>query len=227
MNFKKKTERFLRSRDIENLVGFMIAPEVFWAVSICSGVFFVLLFRGFGVRSFIFNGMIFLPGTAVPTILLCVSNESDNDRMLRDIRNLFEMLKIQIHSGVYMVEALENCCGEIKSKRLAKALNKLVNEIYMSRDMTESLERFGEKFSNPHIDMLVIILRQSMETGHSKNYLDSAFEQALDVERAIHIKREQAVERNVQIMQVLFMAGIIAVCIYCSIAEFKGLFEIF
>lgn len=227
MNLMMKTERFLKSHGIENFIGFMISPAVFWVISICSGLFFTILFRNFGITQFIFNGIIFLPGMALPAVLLYISNESDNDKMLKDIKNLFEMLKIQIHSGVYMVDALENCCGEIENKRLAGALNKLLNEIYMSRDMAESMERFNEAFSNPHIDMLVIILKQSMETGHSRNYLDSAFEQVLDVERAIHIKREQTVERNVQVMQVLFMAGIIAISVYCSIVEFKGLFEIF
>lgn len=227
MNFSMKTKRFLKSHGVESMIGFMISPAVFFVISVCSGLFFTILCRTFGMKQFLLSGIIFLLGMAAPAVLLCISNESDNDKMLKDIRNLFEMLKIQIHSGIYMVDALENCCGEIQNKRLLKALNRLLNEIYVSRNVAESLERFHQEFSNPHIDMLVIILKQSMETGQSRTYLDSAFEQVLDVERALHIKREQAVERNVQVIQVLFMAGIIAVCIYCSIVEFKGLFEIF
>lgn len=227
MKLMKKTEHFLKSHGVESFIGFMISPTVFFAVSVFFGVFLMVLSRNFGVKQAAFSGAIFLLGMALPAVLLCVSNESDNDNMLKDIRNLFEMLKIQIHCGIYMVDALENCCGEIENKRLLKALNRLLDEIYMSRDVAESLDRFHQEFSNPHIDMLVIILKQSMETGQSRMYLDSAFEQVLDVERALYIKREQAVERNVQIMQVLFMAGIIAVCVYCSIVEFKGLFEIF
>lgn len=227
MNLKAKTEHFLKSHGIENFTGFKISPRIFWIISGFSGFFFLISGRTFGNKSVIFDWLIFLPGFFMPTILLYFSNESDNDKMLKDIKNLFEMLKIQIHSGIYMVDALENCCQEVENKRLLRALNRLLNEIYMSRDVAESLEDFNGSFSNPHIDTLVVILRQSMETGHSVNYLDSAFEQALDVEQAIHIKMEQSVERNVQVMQVLFMAGIIGISVYCSIVEFKGLFEIF
>lgn len=227
MNIKIKTERFLKSHGIENFTGFRISPGIFWIISVFSGLFFLISARTLGNKSVIFDCFIFLLGVFMPAILLYFSNESDNDKMLKDIKNLFEMLKIQIHSGIYMVDALENCCQEIENKRLLKALNRLLNEIYMSRDVTESLEDFNRSFSNPHIDTLVVILRQSMETGHSVNYLDSAFEQVLDVEQAINIKMEQSVERNVQVMQVLFMAGIIGISVYCSIVEFKGLFEIF
>ena len=227
MNWMRKTERFLKSRGVESFIGFMISPEIFFAVTVCFGVFLTVLCRSFGVKQFVFDGMIFLFGMALPAVLLCVSNESDNDNMLKDIRNLFEMLKIQLHSGIYMVDALENCCGEIENKRLLKALNRFLDEVYMSRDVTKSLEQFHHAFSNPHIDMLVIILKQSLETGQSKTYLDNAFEQVIDVERALFIKREQAVERNVQVIQVLLMAGVIAICVYCSIVEFKGLFEFF
>ncbi len=222
-----KTEQFLKSHGVEYFAGFRISPMTFWIISVFSGFFGWIFGKSFGVKNIIFSWMIFLLGTFIPTVLLYISNESDNDKMLKDIKNLFEMLKIQIHSGVYMVEALENCCQELENKRLLKALNRLLNEIYMSKDIVESLKDFNASFSNPHIDMLTVILRQSMETGYSVNYLDSAFEQVLDVEQAIHIKMEQAVERNVQIMQVLFMAGIIAMSVYCSIVEFKGLFEIF
>lgn len=227
MNWMKKTDRFLRSHGVESLIGFMISPAVFLAVSAGFGVFLTVLCRCFGVKQFAFCGIIFLLGMALPAVLLYISNESDNDNMLKDIRNLFEMLKIQLHAGIYMVDALENCCGEIENKRLLKALNRFLDEVYMSRDVAGSLEQFHQVFSNPHIDMLVIILKQSMETGQSKTYLDNASEQVIDVERALYIKREQTVERNVQVMQVLFMAGVIAICVYCSIVEFKGLFVFF
>lgn len=221
------TGHFLKSHGMEHFIGFKMPPVMFWFISVFCGVFCLILCRTFGMGGGIFQCFIFLQGVLLPAILLCISNENDNGNMLKDIKNLFEMLKIQIHAGIYMVDALENCCTEITNKRLLRSLNRLLDEIYMSRDVTKSLENFSESFCNQHIDTLAVILQQSMETGYSKEYLDSAFEQVLDVEQAIYIKTEQSVERTVQVMQVLFMAGIIGISVYCSIVEFKGLFEIF
>lgn len=218
---------FLKNHGIENLTGFWIPPEAFVLLSLFLGFFFSGFLHVLGANGLWMELLSFVTGMSVPTVMLIISNASDNDKMLMDLRNLFEMLKIQIHAGVYMMDALENCTHKVTSKRLKNALNRLISEIYMSKNIMEALDDFNERFRNPHIDTLVIILKQSMETGYSVSNLDSAFEQILDVEKAIYIRMENSVERNVQILQVLFMAGIIAMAVYCSVVEFKGIFEIF
>ena len=223
----EKINRFLKSHGAEHMIGFVIHPYLFLIFMAVCGGFVVFTARVFGAVTMGGMMLCFLAGAFLPIGMLLVSNESDNDGMLKDLRNLFELLKIQIHAGVYIIDALENCCAFIRSKRLKNSIKRLLNEIYLSRNITEALEDFNASFRNKHVDMLVIILKQAMESGYSVNNLDSAFEQILDVEKAIHIKMENAVERNVQVLQVLFMAGMIAMAVYCSIVEFKSLFEIF
>lgn len=222
----RETKRFLKNYGLDSLVGFVMSPQMFFFISFLFGVFFAVfayLMKLSGIVSFLF----FAVGIFLPAGILVISNEADNGQMLFDLKNIFEMLKIQMHAGVYMVEALENCVEEVKVKRLKKALKRLVSEIYMSKDITQALDDFNESFKNVHVDMLVVILKQSMETGQSIQYLESATAQMLDVEKAIYVRMENSMERNVQVIQVFFMAGIIAISVYCSIVEFKGLFEIF
>lgn len=225
-HIKGKILRFLKNYGMENLIGRNVSPDIFISICIICGIFLTFIFYGMGIRELKNGILIFALGMILPVVILVVSNESDNDKMLKDLRNIFEMLKIQIHAGVYIIDAFENCCEFVQSKRLKKSMNRLLNEIYMSKNALEALDDFNESFRNRHIDSLVIILKQSMESGYSIHNLDSAFEQILDVEKAIHIKMENSVERNVQIIQVLFMAGIIAISVYCSLIEFKGLFKI-
>lgn len=220
-------KKFLKNYGADSLVGFVVSPVMFLVISFLCGVFFTLFtylmeLGGGGVRL-----LSFVLGICLPSLILVISNESDNQQMLEDLKNIFEMLKIQMHAGVYMIEALENCVETIRCKRLKTALCRLVGEIYMSKDVLLALDDFNESFCNVHVDMLVIILKQSMETGCSVQYLDSASSQMLDVEKAIYVRMENSVERNVQVILVLFMAGIIGIAVYCSIVEFKGLFEIF
>lgn len=225
--YQSELEDFLLSHGIEYILGFNLPGWFFMLISIWTGILmlaFVSVMVGNYAATLVAG---FLGGLFLPTGFLIMSNQSDNDGMLLDIKNIFQMLKIQIHAGVYIVDALENCCTDLKSKRLKKELNRLVSEIYMSKDVNVALDDFNNKFCNNHIDILVIILKQSMESGYSISNLDSAFEQVIDVEKSINVKLENSVERNVQVIQVMFMAGIIAIAMYCSIIEFKSLFEIF
>lgn len=225
--YYKELEIHLKRNGIEYLFGIKPNSYVFLIICLISaiviGTVSCLIFQ----CKFVGSCLVLVICFFLPFGVLWISNKSDNDNMLKDIKMIFEMLKIQVHAGVFIVEALETCIEMCNNRRLRKSLQILVNEICMSKDVMKALDDFNDSFSNNHIDTLVIILKQSMETGYSVENLDSAFEQVIDVERAINIKLENSIERNVQVLQVLVMAGIIAIAIYCSIIEFKGIFEMF
>ncbi len=223
----EKTERFLKENGITYLIGMNVSAITFWGISVLCGIFVVIFEIVIWRQDFDINFISGIAGVFLPTLILISSNKTDNDNMLEDIKLVYEMLKIQVHAGVYIIDALDNCNKMIKNKRLQQGINRLLCEIFMSRNVSDALNNFNESFRNTHIDTLVIILKQSMESGYSVQNLDSAFEQVIDVERAINVKMENSVERNTQVIQVLFMAGIIAIAVYCSIVEFKELFSIF
>lgn len=224
---RSKINFFLRKNGIKHLTGFNVPAELFAVISILSLILVTATIRNIWSVSGILLIIVMVLSLMLPAFVLIVSNSSDNADMLSDIHRLFEMLKIQLHGGVYIIDALENCCLMIKNKRLRYGISKLVSDVYVSGDSDKALDEFNLSFNNEHIDTLVILLKQSMETGTAVLGLESAFEQIGDVEHAIYIKKENSVERRVQVLQVFIMAGIIAIAIYCSLVEFKGLFEIF
>lgn len=224
---KKKIRIFLKKYGADYIIGTNVSVSFFIAVSLVSVIFLLLLNYCFNIVEGLLIVFVIIFGSLLPTIILIISNGNDNDSMLVDIKTTMELLKIHIHAGVYVIDALDNCSDFMKNNRYKKALLKMTNDIYMSKNVTEALEEFNDSFNNPHIDTLVIILKQSLESGYSLSCLDSAFEQIIDVEKAINIKLENSVERNVQILQVLIMAGIIGISVFCSVVEFKGLFDVF
>lgn len=219
-------EKKLKSYGINNMLGFNVSAYAFLCICAVFGIFIFIFLTVLDIGSIFTRMVMFLIGFVSPYLMLMLSNSSDNDNMLVDIKNTFEMLKIQAHAGVYVVDALENSSLRIKSKRLKDAMEKLLAQIYMSQDLNEALDEFNESFSNKYIDTLVIIIKQSMESGYSVDQLEGAFDQMVDVEHAICIKKENETERNSQILQVMVMAGIIAMAVFCSVVEFKGIFEI-
>ncbi|MGN0513359.1 MAG: hypothetical protein ACI4GD_03700 [Lachnospiraceae bacterium] len=224
--FLRKIEIFLKSHGIESLTGFMIPGWLFLGISIVAGISLLIFLAVMGMKGLLLI-ILTVSGFFLPFLIIFISNRADNDNMLTDIKNIFESLKIQMHAGIYILDALENCLKHIENKRLKQGIERLLRDIFMSKNTFDALNDFNSRFSNIHIDMLVIILKQAFETGFSVNNLDSAFEQVLDVEKAICVKEENSVERNVQLIQVFFMAGLIAISVYCSVIEFKEIFEIF
>lgn len=220
---EERVEHYLKAKGCEYLLGFVpstMGYVLFCGISAALLVSFVVIFGG----SMPLTLLSFVGGLFFPHLVLRLSDASDNDAMLRDLQKLFEMLKIEIHAGVFVVDALEECSHYITHKRLKQGVEELLSEIYACKDVKEVLDDFGEKFDNPHIDALVIILKQSLESGSMVNQLEAAFEQVKDVERAIHIKLEHRCERKVALIQVFFMLGILAIAIFCSLMEFQGVF---
>lgn len=221
-----KIQDFLDRNGCEYLFGFRMSALFFVVLEvILAGL--ALVIGLVGIRDgmicilLIMGSLFLLPG------MLLLSNQADNDAMLVDIKHIFEMLKIQVRVGIYMMDALDNCLCHIQNKRLKKALNKLITQVFMAKDMNLSLDEFNHSFHNIYIDTLVVIIKQSLETGYSMENLNNAFEQIADVEQAINIRMENSIERNTQILQVLLMSGIIAISVYCSFVEFQNLFQFY
>lgn len=58
----------------------------------------------------------------VPVWLLLYLNKQDNIKMLPEIKLIYHALEIQIRAGVYVTDALAECYGSVKHKRLRLSL---------------------------------------------------------------------------------------------------------
>ena len=151
--------------------------------------------------------------------LIRISNDSDNDKMLFDIKSMYDSLKIQTKAGVYLTNSLAECYICVESERLKKALLQLNNKIITNKDIETAIDEFNLQFNNTYIDAFCIVIKQSLETGQAINALADISNQISDVQNSIHAKQYSALERRTQIIELLMFVGIIAITIFYLLSQ--------
>lgn len=205
-------QKFLKTRGAVYMFGEMATPVTFLLVKLLA---FLLLFMvGISFDSIPAGLILGVIGFFMPDILLHVSNSMDNDTMLSDIKCIYDTLRIQTKAGVFLSASLCECYLAVKNRRLKSALLELTNDISTRREIDDALERFNEKFDFGQIDIFCIVIRQSMESGRSVKVLEDLSLQMNDLQRAINMKEKEALDRKVQVSELMLFIGLLAVTVY-------------
>ena len=205
-------QKFLKARGAVYMFGEMATPVTFLLVKLLA---FLLLFMvGISFNSILAGLILGVLGFFLPDILLNVSNSMDNDTMLSDIKCIYDTLRIQTKAGVFLSASLCECYLAVKNRRLKSALLELTNDISTRREIDDALERFNEKFDFGQIDIFCIVIRQSMESGRSVKVLEDLSLQMNDLQRAINMKEKEAMDRKVQVIELMLFIGLLAVTVY-------------
>lgn len=205
-------QRFLKSKGAVYLFGDTATPVTFVTVKV---LLLLLLFLMGASIGGILPGMFFgMVGFFLPDMLLTISNSADNDAMLEDIKCIYDTLRIQTKAGVFLSASLCECYLAVKNRRLKSALLELTNDISTRHEIEDALERFNEKFDCSQIDIFCIVIRQSMESGRSVKVLEDLSLQMNDLQHAINLKEKEALDRKVQIIELLIFVGLLAVTIF-------------
>lgn len=169
------------------------------------------LAMGYGVLSAIL--LFFLPEW-----LLFYLNRQDNVKMLSEIKLVYHALEIQIKAGVYVTDALAECYGSVREKRLQQALLDLAGSIVIKSDIYEALDHFQQKFDNRYIDSLCITILQACESGQAVELLSDIGEQLKDVETAVMNNKKSSLDRSVTFYQLGMLVAVLAVIIYACVS---------
>lgn len=153
-------------------------------------------------------------GFYIPDILLKLSNSNDNDRMLSDIKTIYDTLKIQTKAGVFLTNALTECYLGVKNKRLKTALLELLNKIIAKNDIETAINEFNMLFKNSFIDTLCIVIKQSLESGQSVQVLSDISSQLTDIQHVLALKEKAKLERKIEVLQLFVFVGILAICVF-------------
>lgn len=154
----------------------------------------------------------------LPDWLLVYLNKSDNLRMLPEIKLVYHALEIQIKAGVYVTDALAECYGSVREKRLQQALLDLAGQIVMKSDIYEALDCFQQKFDNRHIDALCITILQACESGQAVELLGDIGEQLKDMESAVMNSRKSSLDRSITFYQLGMLVAILLVVVYACVS---------
>ena len=218
-------QRFLKSKGAVYMFGEMATPVTFLVLKTLA--FLLLFVVGISFDSFLAAVLLGILGFFMPDMLLNLSNSMDNDAMLSDIKCIYDTLRIQTKAGVFISASLCECYLAVKNRRLKSALLELTNDISTRRDIEDALERFNEKFDCGQIDIFCIVIRQSMESGRSVKVLEDLSLQMNDLQRAINTKEKEALDRKVQVIELLLFIGLLAVTVYSMGVEVLSSLMIF
>lgn len=205
-------ETFLNTKGAVYMFGTMANPVIYMLIKTLA--FLLLFMTGVSVGGFALAFLLGITGFFLPDVLLTVSNSADNDAMLGDIKCIYDTLRIQTKAGVFLSASLSECYLAVRNRRLKSALLELTNDISTRRDIDDALERFNEKFDCGQIDIFCIVIRQSMESGRSVKVLEDLSLQMNDLQHAINMKEKEALDRKVQVIELLIFIGLLAVTVY-------------
>lgn len=216
-------EAFLTARGAASMQELFIYRSV-WSFLLASGV------TGFlgcavGVRFHWLAGFFgFIAGIFLPAVILWMSNERDNEIILKDLKWLYETITVQLQSGLHIQQALQESEGLMKNKRLRQALHKLTEQLISGGDMTAALMKFEHSFSNRYISSFSLILRQMQDSGYAVKLLEDIRLQIEEMEHVQLNRKKESLEIQLQLFQMLLFIGILVLVIYgCILAAFQNI----
>lgn len=147
-------------------------------------------------------------------MIMSKSNELENEEMLHDIETIYNTIKLQTDSGVYIVNAIYECHKLVKTRRLARALLELSTEIAGKQDIEEAVDHFKQKFRNQYLNILGNAVKQSMITGDTSKIMGDVSRQIDGINEAALLKEENKKEAAILLVDTLMFAGIVAAVMY-------------
>ena len=198
-------------------MGRIITPSEYLMIQLAGAAFFLFIgIFSFGVLG-IATGIL---GYFLPQLLFQYLNEKDNEKMLPDIKSIFDTMLVNLEAGVFLTEAVADSYRHVENRRLKKALLELNSELIATNDFEESVSKFELKFNNKYINNLCVILKQSRDSGMSVEMLSDMSSYMTDVSRALNIKKQKKLDGEGLKVEVMLYIGIIATCLYITLSTF-------
>lgn len=206
-------EQYINSSGLAYMTNYKMTPLMYIMLRISLALFLMVL----GLQFNLFAGLALLPiGYFGLDFIINISDKADNDKMLADIEDVYDTLRIQTKAGVYITSVLTDCYLVVKNKRLKSAFLKLTSDIAAKNDIDTALDDFRGKFRNEYIDTLVIIIKQSMQTGQAAKMFDDIREQIADIDAAMLINEKNSINSKIIFVQMIVYVAIIVVAVYIT-----------
>ena len=158
----------------------------------------------------------------LPVWLLCYLNQRDNERMLPELKLVYNALELQLRAGVYVTDALAECYGSVKETRLRNALLDLAGDIVLRADIYNALNRFQGSFDNRYVDSLCITVLQALESGHAVEVLADIGEQIRDMEQTVLARKKATLDRSLTFYQLGILVVVLGIALYACVVHMLG-----
>lgn len=219
----EKTELFIARYGADYNLGISKAGQLLMLKG-CSMTFFVI--AGSQIFSIPIALLIGIVGWKFPDMMIKMLNREDNEKIFRDMKMLYDSLRIQQSAGIFITDSLMYSYRIVRNKRLKAALRSLSGDIMSDKDINRALNVLTTKFKNDNIDEFVSIISQSIQTGRMVDMLEQINKQMQNMEDILNRKRENAVDSKMLVIMMMLFLGIMAMTVYGALcggllAEFE------
>lgn len=207
----EKTELFIARYGADYNLGISKAGQLLM-LKLSSMAFFII--AASQIVSIPLALLIGIAGWKFPDMLIKMLNKEDNEKIFRDMKMLYDSLRIQQSAGIFITDSLMYSFRIVRCKRLKAALRNLSSDIMLDKDIDKALNALSTKFKNDNIDEFVSIISQSIQTGRMMDMLEQINKQMQNMEDVLNQKRENAVNSRMLIIIMMLFVGIIAMVTY-------------
>lgn len=211
-----KIRLYLSKNGVAENIGIKSVEQYIIVKLILLVTFFIIGLVVFGGISCIFLGIV---GFYILNIFIWICNDQDNEKMIRDLKSVYDTLRIQLKAGVFLSDALRECYLVVSNKRLKNAFYQLNKDIMLKHDIEGAIEQLSTQFNNIYIEDFVLTIKQSIKTGQTVDMLDDISEQMREAEELIHSQEKKRLETKLGIIQVLVLIGAMVMSMYFVFSE--------
>lgn len=147
-------------------------------------------------------------------IAIEISDKQDNKKIIIDLSNIYDCIRIQTKAGVFITTALAECFLLAKNKRMKKALIELSSELILKNNLETAIDNFNSKFDCNHIDSFCITIKQSAVSGKNSELLKDFTRQIKETNNVLEIQAEEKEKREVMLIQILIFIGIVSILMF-------------
>ena len=158
----------------------------------------------------------------LPDFIINESNKSDNNKMLEDIKNVYDTLRIQSKAGVYIADILSDCYTVVANRRLKDAFLKLSSDIMANNDLSLAMEKFQEMFTNQYLSTLAVIIEQSLRTGKSIKMFDDIKKQLEDIDITLMMQEKIRIQRKIAATQTMIYTSVVAASLFLAAVSLQS-----
>lgn len=190
-------------------------PVIYVAIKGGCAIGFALF--GFAAFGWLVSALLAVVGWNAPDIIFSISDKADNDAIVEDIISIYDTLRLQTKSGVYLSTSLVECYTVIRNRRLKKAMLELTSEILAKSNIVNSVEDFSTKFENQYIDSFSVIIKQGLESGQIVKILEDIGIQLKDLKHMLNEKEKKKVANQILVCQLLIYVGVIILTMFVMV----------
>lgn len=191
-------------------MSFMLVRVLLFVLGLIIGTILLGLIGGI-----IIGGTVF----CMPVLLMKSRDKKDNKKMLRDIMNMYDVIKIQTEAGVYISQILIEAYMVVRNERLQNALLELTGKIKETDDIEIALEVFKRRFNNEHINNLTAAIMQSVRNGNSVRMMEDIRNYMVTLQKSYNKEIEESVKRRGIIISIAIFGGIMGLLAYAALFD--------